>query len=74
MLVFRRGRWIEIAMPDYVDSSWGFGDRQKAASIICDLIASGASFEDAWTVAEKEVYQSLGILRKEHCPPENKEK
>jgi len=65
---------MEIAMPEYVDPSWGFGDRQKAASILCDLMTAGSSLEEAWIIVEKEIYTSLGILRKEHCSPENQKK
>ena len=72
MLVFRKGQWTEIEMPEYVDPSWGFGDRQKAASIICDALIRGIPFEEAWDMAEKEIYISLGVLRKEHRAPENK--
>ena len=64
MLVFRRGQWFDIPMPDYVDPSWGFGDRQKAASIVCDKMLDGASFEEAWIDAEKSIYGALNILRK----------
>ena len=51
-------------MPHYVDPSWGFGDRQKAASIVCDKMLEGASFEEAWIDAEKSIYAALGIFRK----------
>jgi len=63
MLVFRRGAWIDVKIPDYVDPSWGFGDRQKAASIVCDAMMRGSSFEEAWMEAEVQIYRGLGILR-----------
>jgi hypothetical protein len=71
MLVFRRGQWHDISIPDYVDPSWGFGDRQKAASIVCGAMLEGVSFEKAWARAEREIYCS-SILRKQHRPPQNK--
>ena len=65
MLVFRRGQWFDIPMPHYVDPSWGFGDRQKAASIVCDAMMRGSSFEEAWMEAEVHIYRGLGILQTE---------
>jgi len=72
MLVFRRGCWYDISIPDYVDPSWGFGDRQKAASIVCDATLNGVSFEEAWNEAERIIYGSSTILGKQHCSPQNK--
>jgi len=48
-----------------VDPSWGFGDRQKAASIVCDAMMRGSSFEEAWMEAEVHIYRGLGILQTE---------
>jgi hypothetical protein len=74
MLIFRKCAWIDMEMPEYVDPSWGFGDRLKAATIIYDSMENGSSFEEAWGIAEREIYVLLGVLRKEHSPPENEKK
>jgi len=71
MLVFRKGTWVEITMPPYVDPSWHFGDRQKAASIVSDAMETGLTFEAAWIKAEETIYAALGVSRKQHCPPQN---
>ena len=61
LLVFRKGAWIEITMPPYVDPSWTFGDRQKAASVVCEAMdTAGLTFEEAWVKAEIAVQESLG--------------
>uniref|UniRef100_A0A6C0JYN4 Uncharacterized protein n=1 Tax=viral metagenome TaxID=1070528 RepID=A0A6C0JYN4_9ZZZZ len=60
MLVFRGGKWHTVAMPVYVDPSWGFGDRQKVASIIVRERARGLSETEAFLRAEGEHYMSLG--------------
>ena len=73
MLVFRKGVWSEVAMPAYVDPTWLWGDRQKAARIIHDDIEAGATWDDAWIKAEIAIYRSLGISRKQHDPPKNEE-
>jgi hypothetical protein len=72
MLVFRRGQWHDISIPDYVDPSWGFGDRQKAASIVCGAMLEGVSFEEAWARAEREIYRGSSVFGKQHRPPQNK--
>lgn len=59
MLVFHKGLWVEVAMPSYVDPSWTFGDRQKAANIVCDLMGSGLTFKESWLKAEELVYRSI---------------
>ena len=72
MLVFRRGEWIDVKLPEYVDPSWGFGDRQKAASLLYDFMLDGTPFEDAWNKVEVEIYSS--IFGKEHRSPKNQKK
>ena len=48
-------------MPAYVDTAWGFGDRQTVASIIVRERARGLADADAFLVAEANIYQeSLG--------------
>lgn len=47
-------------MPAYVDTAWGFGDRQKVASIIVRELAKGVTDADAFLVAEAALYESLG--------------
>jgi len=74
MLIFRGGNWVDVPMPDYVDPSWGFGDRLKAAGIIYEYMKMDLSFEMAYIIAECEIYMSLGVLGKEHGSPKNKEK
>lgn len=59
MLVFRAGQWHSVNMPTYVDPAWGFGDRQKVASIMIREQAKGPSA--AFAVGEAKVYEaSLG--------------
>ena len=59
MLVFRGGLWHTVNMPSYIDPAWGFGDRQKVASIMIREQAKGLTA--AFAVAEARVYQeSLG--------------
>ena len=59
MLVFRAGKWHTVNMPSYIDPSWGFGDRQKVASIMIREQARGLS--DAFVIAEAKLYEaSLG--------------
>lgn len=61
MLVFRGGKWHTVNMPTYVDTAWGFGDRQKVASIIVRERAKGLADADAFLVGESTIYQeSLG--------------
>jgi len=72
MLVFRRGEWIEVQIPDYVDPSWGYGDRQKAASLLYDFQSDGTSHRDAWIQVEKVIYSS--IFGKQHSSPKNQKK
>ena len=61
MLVFRAGKWYTVDMPVYIDSAWGFGDRQKVASIMVQERAKGLTDADAFVVGEARVYQeSLG--------------
>ena len=61
MLVFRGGKWHTVNMPTYVDTAWGFGDRQTVASIIVRERARGLADADAFLVAEANIYQeSLG--------------
>ena len=58
MLVFRAGKWHTVNMPSYVDPSWGFGDRQKVASIMVREQAKGLS---AFGIAEATLHEaSLG--------------
>jgi uncharacterized protein YoaH (UPF0181 family) len=74
MLVFRRGEWHTVQLPDYVDPSWGFGDRQKASCLLHELMCRGLSFHEAWDAVEKEIYVSLGVLGKEHGSPKYEKK
>jgi len=61
LLVFRKGAWIEIPIPPYLDPSWTFGDRQKAATVVCAAMdTAGLTFEAAWIKAEIAVQESLG--------------
>jgi hypothetical protein len=60
MLVFRAGKWHTVNMPTYIDTAWGFGDRQKVASIIVRERAKGATDADAFLVGEGALYESLG--------------
>jgi hypothetical protein len=60
MYVFRGGKWYTVVLPSYIDSAWGFGERQKVASIIVREKARGLSDGDAFLKAEAEVYASLG--------------
>jgi hypothetical protein len=60
MLVFRKGVWTTVTMPAYVDPSWTFGDRQKAATVVCEAMEGGLTFEEAWVKAEIAVQESLG--------------
>ena len=69
MLIFRRGIWIHVTMPDYVDPFWGFGDRLKAAGILYDSMTKGYTYDEAWSITEREIYMSLGVLGKEHSSP-----
>ena len=71
-LIFRKGTWIEVPMPSYVDPSWHFGDRQQAASIVFDVMEAGLTFEAAWIKAEEVIYAASGVPRKQHSPPQNK--
>ena len=71
MLIFRGGNWITVEIPEYVDPSWGYGDCLKAALIVYDSMKKGKSFEEAWGIAECEIYALLGVLRKEHGSPKN---
>jgi hypothetical protein len=59
-------------MPYYLDPSWVWGDRQKAAMIVCHLMENGASWDEAWLTAETAIYSDLGVTRKQHDPPQNK--
>jgi hypothetical protein len=68
-LLFRKGAWIEVHMPPYVDPSWHFGDRQRAASIVSEAMEAGLTFEAAWIKAEEAI---SGVSRKQHSPPQNK--
>ena len=72
MLVFYRGCWKNIEMPIYVDPSWVWGDRQKAATIICHEMEAGATWDDAWVKAELAIYSELGVSRKQHGSPQHK--
>ena len=74
MLVFSKGTWIEVAMPSYVDPSWTYGDRMKAASVVADLLGTGVTFKEAWVKAEEAVYAELGVSRKQHGAPQNEKK
>ena len=59
MLVFRAGKWHTVNMPSYVDPAWGFGDRQKVASIMIREQARGLS--EAFAIAEAKLHEaSLG--------------
>ena len=58
MLVFRGGKWFTVNMPNYIDPAWGFGDRQKVASIMVRERLKGATDEDGFAVGEKELYHS----------------
>ena len=61
MLVFRAGKWNTVNMPSYIDPAWGFGDRQKVASIMIREQARGLSPADAFVIAEAKLYEaSLG--------------
>ena len=60
MHVFRAGKWHTVNMQAYVDTAWGFGDRQKVASIIVRERAMGSTDADAFLVAEGVLYESLG--------------
>ena len=73
MLVFRKGTWSDVPMPTYVDPTWLWGDRQKAAAIIHHAMEAGATWDDAWIKAEIAVYESLGVSRKQHHAPKNQE-
>jgi len=61
-------------MPNYIDPSWVWGDRQKAAMIICHEMEAGATWDEAWLKAEVKIYSDLGVARKQHGPPQYKEK
>ena len=63
MLVFAKGTWREVELPDYTDPSWGLVERTRAAY---GLLAG-----KAWEEIEREIYS--GISRKEHSSPENEE-
>ena len=71
MLVFYKGVWKNIDMPSYLDPSWVWGDRQKAATIICHEMEAGATWDEAWLKAELAIYQhgDLRVARKQHGPP-----
>ena len=71
-LIFRKGTWIEVSMPPYVDPSWHFGDRQQAASIVFDSMEAGMPFTAAWNKAEELIYAASGVPRKQHRPPQDK--
>jgi len=71
MLVFYRGYWKEIPMPNYVDPAWVWGDRQKAATIICHEMEAGATWSQAWCAAEVAIYGGLSISGKQHGAPQN---
>lgn len=58
--MFKKGAWHTVVLPSYIDSAWGFGDRQKVASIIVRERMKGLSDADAFLKAEAEVYESLG--------------
>ena len=73
MLVFRKGTWSDVPMPTYVDPTWLWGDRQKAAAIIHHAMEAGATWDDAWIKAEIAIYESLGVSRKQHDAPKNQE-
>ena len=59
MFVFRCGKWHTVVLPSYIDPAWGFGDRQKVASIIVRERMKGLSEADAFLKAEAEIYRQL---------------
>ena len=60
MLVFRKNKWRSVNMPIYIDPAWGFGDRQKVASVMIREMERGLSETEAFKIAEASVYESLG--------------
>ena len=60
MLVFRKNKWCSVNIPRYIDPAWGFGDRQKVASVMIREIERGVSETEAFKIAEASIYESLG--------------
>jgi len=64
MLVFKDGIWHNVALPAYVDPSWGVTERSRAAYGILKGLD--------WKEIEAGIY--LSIFGKKHRSPEDKKK
>ena len=61
MLVFKNNKWHMVNLPSYIDPSWGFGDRQRVASIMLKWLQKGLNESEAFMKAE-EVLLSAKVL------------
>ena len=58
VLVFKKGEWHTVSLPNYSDPSWTFSDRQKVASTMLKWLQKGFSESEAFMKAED--YASRG--------------
>jgi hypothetical protein len=74
MLVFRRGKWMDIKLP-FSDPMLTPAHRQMAAAVAGTEMARGHSSEAAMATAEQVLYETLykdlRIPREEHHTPKN---
>ncbi len=57
-LVFRRGRWMRIALP-FSDPAAAEGHRRLAASVAANWLVRGHSQQAAEQAAEKAMYEAM---------------
>lgn len=58
MLVFWRGQWHEVALPEYMDPSWSIADQQRLALAI--LRGAGRPVEEILTAVEAVIFNREG--------------
>lgn len=58
MLVFWCGAWHEVALPDYIDPSWGVAEQQRLAFAL--LRNPGKPVEEVLTAVEEAMFNREG--------------